>query len=123
MMLNMTNYWYIFYCLFVFLSIEVISLRVIRNNGFHYRRTTIKSEIRTVEWARSRGMEPGYGGIWPGNPNAKTYNVTILSNGTSYSAQVPSDRYIYFYFEELGIELPIINKNRMCRQGTSQISS
>ena len=85
-----------------------------------YRRTSLKSGLRSLEWARSRGMEPGFGGIWPGSPSAKKYNVTILSNGTSYTAQVPSDRYIYFYFEELGIDLPVVNKNRMCRQGGSK---
>ena len=23
------------------------------------------------EWALARGMEPGFGGLWPGNPDAK----------------------------------------------------
>jgi hypothetical protein len=74
--------------------------------------------IRGIEWARKRGMEPGYGGIWPGNPNAKKYSVTIKSksDSTEYTLQVPSDRYIYFYFEENGINLPIPNIQRMCRQ-------
>jgi hypothetical protein len=47
----------------------------------------------------------GYGGIWPGDPNAKKYKVTIKSKttGEEYTADVPSDRYIYFYFEEQGI--------------------
>ena len=31
------------------------------------------------------------------------------------------DRYIYFYFEEMGIELPIVNRERMCRQGCCTI--
>lgn len=70
-----------------------------------------------------RGMEPGYGGVWPGNPNATRFNVTVRSKktGEQFTASVPSDRYIYFYFEEQGIELPVINKNRMCRQGCCTI--
>jgi ferredoxin len=68
-------------------------------------------------------MVPGYGGYWPGNPNAKKYKVTIKSakTGEEFTAMVPEDRYIYFYFEEMGIDLPIINKVRMCRQGCCTI--
>jgi len=78
----------------------------------------------SAEWARERGLEPGYGGIWPGNPDAKKYSVTFKSKkepGKEYTLMVPSDRYIYFYFEEKGIELPIVNKPRMCRQGCCTI--
>jgi len=62
-------------------------------------------------------------GVWPGNPDAPKFKVTIKSNktGEEYTANVPVDRYIYFYFEELGIDLPIINKQRMCRQGCCTI--
>ena len=79
--------------------------------------------IRGAEWARQRGMEPGYGGIWPGNPDAKKYKVTVKSKktGEEFTAMVPNDRYIYFYFEEQGIDLPIINQARMCRQGCCTI--
>jgi len=76
------------------------------------------------EWARERGMEPGYGGVWPGNPDAKKYSVTLRSKkepSKEYTLQVPSDRYIYHYFEEKGIDLPIVNKARMCRQGCCTI--
>jgi ferredoxin len=68
-------------------------------------------------------MEPGYGGIWPGDPNAKTYSVTVISKktGETFQCDVPNDRYIYFYFEEQGIELPVINKQKMCRQGCCTI--
>ena len=78
----------------------------------------VNDPIRGPEWAKRRGMEPGYGGIWPGDPDAKKYSVTIRSktSGTEYKLQVPRDRYIYFYFEEQGIELPICNIQRMCRQ-------
>ena len=79
--------------------------------------------IRSLEWARRRGMEPGYGGLWPGDPNAERFNVTIISRKTqeSFSLPVPKDRYIYYYFEEQGIDLPVINKARMCRQGCCTI--
>eukprot|EP01031_Cornospumella_fuschlensis_P022278 gene22278-27241_t len=62
-------------------------------------------------------------GIWPGNPNAKKYQVTIRSRktGEEFVQMVPEDRYIYFYFEEQGVELPIHNKARMCRQGCCTI--
>jgi len=76
------------------------------------------------EWAKERGLEPGFGGVWPGNPNAKKYSVTLKSKkegGEEYTLMVPSDRYIFFYFEEMGIDLPIINKPRMCRQGCCTI--
>jgi ferredoxin len=75
--------------------------------------------IRSPEWAKERGLEPGYGGYWPGDPNARTYKVTIRDKKTNieYTEMVPEDRYIYFVFEEKGIDLPIPNKPRMCRQG------
>lgn len=80
-------------------------------------------KIRSKEWAEARGMEPGFGGIWPGDPNAKTYKVTIRSkiDKTEYTVDVPVDRYIYHYFEEMGIDLPIVNKVKMCRQGCCTI--
>ena len=85
--------------------------------------SSVDGPIRSAEWARRRGMEPGYGGIWPGNPDAKKYKVTVRSKktGEEYTAMVPSDRYIYFYFEEQGIDLPVINQARMCRQGCCTI--
>jgi hypothetical protein len=63
------------------------------------------------------GFEPGFGGFWPGNPDAKRHKVTIISGAQSFTLTVPVDRYIFFYFEEQGIDLPIVNKPRMCRQG------
>ncbi|KAJ1428517.1 2Fe-2S ferredoxin-type domain-containing protein [Ochromonadaceae sp. CCMP2298] len=82
-----------------------------------------KGSLRTAEWAKQRGMTPGYGGFWPGDPDAKKYEVKIVSHSRKeeYTLMVPEDRYIYFYFEEEGIELPIINKPRMCRQGCCTI--
>lgn len=64
-------------------------------------------------------MEPGYGGFWPGDPNAKKHKVTVRSKltGQEYVCMVPEDRYMFFVFEEEGVDLPIINKERMCRQG------
>jgi hypothetical protein len=46
--------------------------------------------IRSAEWARRRGLEPGYGGYWPGNPDAKKYKVTIKSKktGEEFTAMV-----------------------------------
>lgn len=81
--------------------------------------------IRSAEWARLRGMEPGYGGIWPGDPNAQKYEVKIISKktGEEFKLMVPADRYIYHYFEENDIDLPIHNKQRMCRQGCCTICS
>lgn len=82
-----------------------------------------KKFARDAEWARERGMEPGFGGVWPGDPNAETFKVTIRSKHTNeeFSCQVPRDRYIYHVFEENGIDLPIFNKERMCRQGCCTI--
>ena len=79
--------------------------------------------IRSAEWAKMRGMEPGYGGIWPGDPNAKKFKVTIKDpkSGEIYETDVPVDRYIFYYFEEMGIDIPVINKCRMCRQGCCTI--
>lgn len=78
----------------------------------------------TEKWLQVRtagGFEPGVGGFWPGRPDAKRHKVTILSGSDSYTLMVPVDRYIYFYFEEQGIDLPIVNKQRMCRQGCCTI--
>ena len=61
------------------------------------------------------------GGYWPGDPLAKKHNVTISNGVETFSLMVPEDRYIYFYFEEQGIDLPIVNKPRMCRQGCCTI--
>ena len=79
--------------------------------------------IRGTEWARMRGMEPGFGGIWPGDPDAPKFKVTVRSKktGDEFVLDVPSDRYIFFYFEEQGIELPVVNIARMCRQGCCTI--
>jgi ferredoxin len=66
----------------------------------------------------------GFGGYWPGDPNAKKYNVTIQLSSSSpetISLLVPEDRYIYFYFEEMGFPLPFVNAQRMCRQGCCTI--
>lgn len=61
-----------------------------------------KPSIRSKEWAEERGMEPGYGGIWPGDPNAPTYKVTIRTKSDpsrGYTLDVPIDRYVYYVFE------------------------
>lgn len=79
--------------------------------------------IRTASWARGLGLEPGYGGYWPGDPDAMKYKVTIRSPSQKElcSYLVPEDRYIYFYLEEQGVDLPIVNKSRMCSQGCCTI--
>jgi ferredoxin len=75
--------------------------------------------LRSDEWARQRGYEPGFGGVWKGDPNAPKFNVTIVSKQTheTFSSMVPNDRYIYSYFEEKEIDVPFINRVKMCRQG------
>jgi len=79
--------------------------------------------IRTASWAKGLGLEPGYGGYWPGDPDALKYKVTIRSHSQKElcSYLVPEDRYIFFYLEEQGVDLPIVNKSRMCRQGCCTI--
>ncbi|KAG5189812.1 ferredoxin [Tribonema minus] len=71
-------------------------------------------------------LEPGVGGIWPGDPNAQTHKamrlplqVTIKNKAGEVVAQmdVPDDRYIYFAFEDEGHDLPLQNGRRMCRNG------
>jgi ferredoxin len=80
-------------------------------------------EMYSAEWAKRRGMEPGYGGVWPGDPNIGTYKVTIISKKTNetFVQDVPKDRYFYYAFEQAGIDLPMENKPRMCRQGCCTI--
>ena len=77
----------------------------------------------STEWAAERGMEPGYGGVWPGNPKAETFNVTVISRKTNetFSTEVAKDRYIYYAFEEKMLDLPVVNARRMCRQGCCTI--
>jgi ferredoxin len=64
-------------------------------------------------------MKPGYGGWWPGDPTAPKFKVTVKSNSGEdiHILDVPRDRFIYSYFEENGIDLPIKNAAKMCRQG------
>ena len=55
-----------------------------------------------------------------GDPNATKHEVKFVSKKTGaeiLKVQVPEDRYIFFYIEEQGIDIPIVNKQRMCRQG------
>ena len=109
------------------LMIAIVSSFTIKNNAYNRNRILLADNkvIKpfSEEWAKLRGMEPGYGGIWPGNPDAPKFKVTIKSKKTGEEsvANVPADRYIYYYFEEMGIDLPIINKQRMCRQGCCTI--
>ena len=118
-----------FLCLLVIAVILETSIALIFQKVAHFpRKTSIQMAIedppiRSKEWAAIRGLEPGYGGYWPGNPDAKKYKVTIKSQktGEEVTAMVPNDRYIYMYFEEQGIEIPVINKARMCRQGCCTI--
>ena len=77
----------------------------------------------SAEWAAERGMEPGYGGVWPGNPEAETFKVTVISRKTNetFITEVAKDRYIYYAFEEKMQDLPVVNARRMCRQGCCTI--
>lgn len=83
----------------------------------------VEPEMYSAEWAKRRGMEPGYGGVWPGDPDIGTYKVTIISKKTNetFVQDVPKDRYFYYAFEQAGIDLPMENKVRMCRQGCCTI--
>ena len=77
----------------------------------------------SAEWAAERGMEPGYGGVWPGNPEAETFKVTVINRKTNetFVTDVAKDRYIYYAFEEKKLDLPVVNARRMCRQGCCTI--
>ena len=99
----------------IFLMKKLISLAATQN----------VPSLHGEEWAKQRKLEPGYGGFWPGDPNAKKYSVKIKcsQSDNEYSLMVPVDRYIFHYFEEQGIELPIINKARMCQQGCCTVCS
>jgi ferredoxin len=115
-------------CLLIVLTQYLFSVGFFLPRALMSRRGVYSSKLDDVpmfgeEWARIRGMEPGHGGIWPGDPNAPTFKVTIKnSNGTfEHTLDVPVDRYIHFYFEEMGIDVPIVNKPRMCRQGCCTI--
>jgi hypothetical protein len=55
---------------------------------------------RDEEWAKIRGMEPGFGGFWPGDPNAEKFKVTVRTkSGEEFSCMVPKDRYMFHVFE------------------------
>lgn len=38
-------------------------------------------------------------------------------SGTNFTMDVPEDRYIFWAFEDAGVDLPLINGHRMCRNG------
>ncbi|CAM9257934.1 unnamed protein product [Ectocarpus sp. 8 AP-2014] len=71
------------------------------------------------KWWDEDDIVPGFGGIWPGDPDAETHHVTYVNKAGEEvaSADVPVDRYIYFATEDAGVDVPIINKKRMCRNG------
>lgn len=102
----------------VFCIHHVIGYRSLRP-VFSKRQPLLDTKKFGPEWAKQRGLEPGVGGFWPGNPNAKKFKVTIKcpKSGREFTEMVPEDRYIFFYFEEMGHDLPMVNKERMCRQG------
>jgi len=110
---------------FTFLLFNLLSIyrifSFVPNPPLKKLKTKLNDEptLRGAEWAKIRGLVPGYGGLWPGNPDAKKYSVTIksLNTGEEWKADVPNDRYIFNYLEEIGVDVPIINKHRMCRQG------
>mmetsp|Transcript_1292 Transcript_1292/g.3943 ORF Transcript_1292/g.3943 Transcript_1292/m.3943 type:complete len:160 (+) Transcript_1292:63-542(+) len=55
-------------------------------------------------------------GALPGDPNAKRYKISVKDprNGQIYTAEVPEDRYIYFYMTEQGMDLPAQCRNGCC---------
>ena len=93
-----------------------------------YRLMSRRDDALSAEF-KAKSNNPGFGGYWPGDPNAKKYNVTVQippsaassTPGSTISLLVPEDRYIYFYFEEMGFPLPFVNAQRMCRQGCCTI--
>lgn len=75
--------------------------------------------IRSEEWARLRGLVPGYGGYWPGNPDAKKYKVTIKSEKTGRWNNRSDSVWLYYRmrihktFEEMYWNNTIIDTQRM----------
>jgi ferredoxin len=51
--------------------------------------------------------------------NAQSIQVTVRDprTNTNYTMDVPEDRYIFWAFEDAGIDLPMMNGKRMCRNG------
>ena len=112
--------------LMITITITVILRHVLSFVSLPSASLSLPRRFSTLLYAAPRpnllpGVEPGFGGYWPGDPLAKRHNVTIVSGQESFSLMVPEDRYIYFYFEEQGVDLPIVNKPRMCRQGCCTI--
>ncbi|CEL97897.1 unnamed protein product [Vitrella brassicaformis CCMP3155] len=72
-----------------------------------------------MKWEMGDRIKPYKGGPWPGDPNAKTYKVTIIDpvSGERHTQDVPEDRYIFFSFEESRNLPPIKNIKKMCRNG------
>ncbi|CAM9671531.1 unnamed protein product [Pylaiella littoralis] len=70
-------------------------------------------------WRDEDEIKPGFGGIWPGDPDAETHHVTYVNKAGEEvaSVDVPVDRYVYFATEDAGVDVPIVNKKRMCRNG------
>jgi ferredoxin len=58
-------------------------------------------------------------GGWAEDDQAPKHIVTIISRDgyQKFSLEVPENRYIFACFEDQGVELPIANKDKMCRQG------
>ncbi|TFJ80987.1 hypothetical protein NSK_007630 [Nannochloropsis salina CCMP1776] len=86
------------------------------------KRLTVTEQLQLSpnRWKRNgQPLEPGVGGIWPGKPDAKKYKVTVVDprTKTNYTMDVPEDRYIFFAFEDSGVDLPMVNGKRMCRNG------
>ncbi len=76
----------------------------------HFTQVMESNRIRYLNcYFETSEVEPGYGGYWPGDPDAEKFNVTLKShlNGisSSVSVMVPNDRYIFRFIEEQGIEL------------------
>lgn len=87
------------------------------------------------EGARSRVFGPGQGqGRAGGNDDdaacpltgtcmlactipLRQVTVRDPRTNTNYTMDVPEDRYIFWAFEDAGIDLPMVNGHRMCRNG------
>lgn len=65
------------------------------------------------------------GGAIPGDPNAKRHRVTVHDpfREQTHTLDVPEDRYIWWYFNERGIELPASCRNGCCTTCAARILS
>ncbi|CAM9872433.1 unnamed protein product, partial [Hapterophycus canaliculatus] len=102
------------------------SLRPIPRGACPSRRSSTASTLMAYDvkyspnrWRDEGDLVPGFGGIWPGDPDAETHHVTYVNKAGEEvaSLDVPVDRFVFFATEDAGVDVPIVNKKRMCRNG------